>query len=823
MSRDEDTERRLCLTRISRASRDWTNSEGVEYRLPSPGRDALLPSGSSTRDFTVAVPSRLWDDLPEPRSIVPTDTGRTPPQIVGLLAWFSAHPHPPLPNLHRPPPDGAFDDSHLAATLTVLGCMAARRLAKSSQQRRRAVATIAPHLVHTLSSLAAPPALPAALLTALTQGGIDIGRGWENWAVDRIGDAGLVEARALGYEAISIDPRDRQWIRDLVADTARRCRDHSLQPASQKPPPEQSDPTGKQGTPSGDDMSGTGEPPMLSSDSSASPATSPNEAATETALTSDDDRSTSASPSDGPDPLAPPSPPTGSPEPSSSETDRSNSDDGTSIPQTGESGWPASGGTPSNESSPDTSADETAPNSDDGMSSSAPTTTPPHSQSAVPPPGPQSADGNPGIASTSSDDTSTSPQQEPGCDTTECKQSPPIPAGNPSPDTTPNDQVGQDKTASTSGDDRSTGPSDDQPPASETGSTPSPAEIPPELIAAVAEASATYSRKRRATLPKQRPSPAKLEKVKAHKDRGRDRDTGGRQLDKVFPPGTPSPARNGQVTHTPSSGRGKNSRTAITWHTPQPLERRTARKIATALRKAKLREPSITDYWRTEPPGRINMHAAMQEEALQSMGVDIDLPIFQATRIDPAPEPELAVGFCVDISGSMRWATEVAPSITWCILKAVHDMGGRTCAVRFGNGVHPLFPPGVVPNLIPKFSVSGGGGHSYTAALHTLDAALKLQDTPAAEVAKLVFVFSDGIFGDREVSTGSALAERLHRRAGVRFVWVAVPPAEPRAPGELLSLDRTGHVSRDGTTIEYGDLPKQIADVVVRTLRNHRG
>lgn len=259
--------------------------------------------------------------------------------------------------------------------------------------------------------------------------------------------------------------------------------------------------------------------------------------------------------------------------------------------------------------------------------------------------------------------------------------------------------------------------------------------------------------------------------------------------------------------------------TLVTWHRPLASERRLSREIERRLRKAKLREPSIVDYWRPEPPGRIDMRMAMQEDAFRTMGIDIDVPVFQATEVVPGPEPEIAVGFAVDISGSMTWASELAPSVCWCLLRAVHSLGGRTAAVRFCGGVHPLFAPGKVPNLVPRFKAKGRGEHSYIEALHTLDAALHLSTD--RDAARVIFVFSDGDLGSRQNASGYALAERMVKRSGVRFVWVAIPPATPRAPGEYVQLALPGRNAgkQSQQTIVRKDLPKVLSQAVERALK----
>lgn len=734
-----------------------------------PSRDGLLLDQVDGVDH-VSIPSALWDSLPEPNRVVPTDPTRIPLPAAGILTWYGAHPVVPDAATFTAWPDTTADDALHAATVTVTGCMAASTLRRASAYRREAVTSIVPLVLRTLNTvLHAPPALSVALLTALTANGVLRNADWEEWALDRLGQDGLLDARELGYEATSLSAAEPRRVQDLVVETASRSRNQSPRPPESTPSP---------GGPAKPER-GQGEPGGAAAGSGHSAST---ELATADSTSGTPNQDTTSQPighsptsaGSHPEPAgAAPSPETGPP---SSDTPPS-STPVTSVDSRSEG--PAK--------VPEERADAIDAEIDAKLSTAANE--------------PQDATGESALNSTNdrSPEGGSTPSRPAGTEPSEAAEEPESHAA-PSSPTEPATESQTENGQSTEG-------------------TPD-TDIPPGITAAANAARTTYHR-RTGTIPKPKPSATALAKIKAQRAASTDRESGRRHLDAVFPPGEPTPVLDGQRTRTRGIPGRAASQTAITWHATLPEDRRTARRIATALRKAKVRAPGVVSHWTDEPPGRVDMRMAMQEDAYRDMGMDVTVPVFRQTRIQPSPEPDLAVGFAVDISGSMSWATTAAPAITWCILKAVHDIGGRTCAVRFSDYVLPLFSPGRIPNLIPEFATAGGSDHKYTEALHTLDAALHLQSTPADKVTKVIFIFSDGQFGPRQEKTGHALAERLHRRAGVRFIWVAVPPATPRAPGQFMSL-AGGSRRNAGKLMDPSELPKAVADAVVGALANHR-
>lgn len=272
---------------------------------------------------------------------------------------------------------------------------------------------------------------------------------------------------------------------------------------------------------------------------------------------------------------------------------------------------------------------------------------------------------------------------------------------------------------------------------------------------------------------------------------------------RVFKP-PPAPPTKQDEARKPPAARG-TGKYVLTWRDPTPLEQSTYRRIAARLRKAKMRAPSSTRYMAADPPGRLDMRVALQADAYADMGLEIEARPFIARRIDPTPEPELSVGFMVDISGSMEWATKVAPSVAWMLLKAVRQIGGRTAAVRYGRKVHPLFHPGAVPSQVPRF-IASDGYEAYKGALHALDGALHLSTSSGV---RIIFIFSDGRYGAHEAIGGQKIADRLYRR-GVRFVWVSVGQANLHARAVRLELNEID---------AFKELPLQAARAVEESLR----
>jgi hypothetical protein len=201
---------------------------------------------------------------------------------------------------------------------------------------------------------------------------------------------------------------------------------------------------------------------------------------------------------------------------------------------------------------------------------------------------------------------------------------------------------------------------------------------------------------------------------------------------------------------------------------------------------------------------------AMLAAAQRAMSIPVTAkPFRQVVRRD-TPVPELSVGIGVDISASMKWATEVMASVAWMVAHAVDHCGGRSAMVAFGETVTPITRPGVIPAKVQNF-IAADGYEMFTDAMWALDGGLRLT---GGDGARIVFVVSDGQYhapGERKRS--AAMVERLVRH-GVVVIWLdlqhygrgrdtIVPPGAVKLP-----------------VVDVHDIPQQVTEVLVRALRH---
>lgn len=201
---------------------------------------------------------------------------------------------------------------------------------------------------------------------------------------------------------------------------------------------------------------------------------------------------------------------------------------------------------------------------------------------------------------------------------------------------------------------------------------------------------------------------------------------------------------------------------------PRPGERRLARQIGEALRKAQFRERTSTRRRSQLPPGRLNGRDAMLGAAQRSMGAMVTAEPFKSTVRRHVPEPPMRLGIMVDTSGSMSWATDVMASAAWAFSHAATYIHGQTATVAFGDDVVPVTRPGAPPAKVTPFAANGGW-EDFKGGFAALDGALNL--TMGTGV-RLLIVVSDGhLVGPGQPAAAQEAVSRMVRNGG-HVLWI---------------------------------------------------
>jgi hypothetical protein len=181
-------------------------------------------------------------------------------------------------------------------------------------------------------------------------------------------------------------------------------------------------------------------------------------------------------------------------------------------------------------------------------------------------------------------------------------------------------------------------------------------------------------------------------------------------------PADPPPPSAGQQDGGGRPDPGDTGDKPASWTTrpPTPGERRATAALAAALRRARTREPVPVRQASVAPPGRLATRQAIAAQAQQASGAVVSAQPWTRTVRKQAPDPELAVGVLVDVSGSMRRFTAPLSSAAWILAHATHRTGtARAVTIAFGDRVTVLAPPGRPPALVQQMAADSAT-HQFT-------------------------------------------------------------------------------------------------------------
>lgn len=238
--------------------------------------------------------------------------------------------------------------------------------------------------------------------------------------------------------------------------------------------------------------------------------------------------------------------------------------------------------------------------------------------------------------------------------------------------------------------------------------------------------------------------------------------------------------------------------------TRQPTvdERKTAQRVANAMKKAKYRDRLRTEKLTEAPPGRLRTRAAMQQAAARSQGRVVQVDAFKQIRRHHVEDPNLTVGIMCDISGSMGAAMEPLGVAAWIMAEATRRIKGTAAQTYFGNSVFPVLRPGETPKEINIYDATDGH-EAFDSSFRAIDGTLNLLN---GEGARLLVVCSDGQFKMGEDERTLYWLKKAQAR-GVAVIWLAFKDAWA-AKG---ICDKTG-----AHYVEIGTRPVEAAEVIAK-------
>lgn len=223
---------------------------------------------------------------------------------------------------------------------------------------------------------------------------------------------------------------------------------------------------------------------------------------------------------------------------------------------------------------------------------------------------------------------------------------------------------------------------------------------------------------------------------------------------------------------------------------PSTDEHAAARRLASALSTAGVRERSATRTTSAMPPGRLRMRGALVADAQRAAGAIPTAEPFTRTTRKHTPTPPLRLGIACDVSGSMAYLARHVASAAWILARAAElsRVEATTATVIFGRRVRAITHPGTTPTVVTEFAANDRWEEAPV-AIDALDAALDLSRPGAA---RLLVIISDGQWRDRPLHDAHARVARL-RKAGCA-VLVLGPARRWPIPGT------TAHTLDDPTT-----------------------
>jgi hypothetical protein len=185
------------------------------------------------------------------------------------------------------------------------------------------------------------------------------------------------------------------------------------------------------------------------------------------------------------------------------------------------------------------------------------------------------------------------------------------------------------------------------------------------------------------------------------------------------------------------------------------------------LEKAKYRERSVHIRKTQMPMGKLIARNAVQNRAMESMGLRGELPAWKSKTRKHTDDPTLKLGVMVDISGSMGSAMNAMGTTAWVMSEAGRRIQAKTAMVYYGSGVFPTLRVGQKMDEVVIYSAPDGT-EKFGEAFEALDGELGLT---FGDGVRLLVIVSDGQYTPaQQERTVRALTEC--KQNGVAVLWI---------------------------------------------------
>ena len=220
------------------------------------------------------------------------------------------------------------------------------------------------------------------------------------------------------------------------------------------------------------------------------------------------------------------------------------------------------------------------------------------------------------------------------------------------------------------------------------------------------------------------------------------------------------------MKHYTEGGSGSMSRVQER-RSPTGAERASAVALSKALDKAKYRERSVHTRKTNLPMGKLSVRNAVQNRAMESMGLRGELPAWKQKVRKHTDDPTLKLGVMVDVSGSMGNAMEAMGQTAWILSEAGRRIQAETAMVYFGSGVFPTLRKGQRLDEVQIYNAPDGT-EKFDEAWQAIDGELELT---FGSGVRMVVIVSDGQFTGKESENAVRMLQEC-KRNGVAVLWI---------------------------------------------------
>jgi uncharacterized protein with von Willebrand factor type A (vWA) domain len=205
------------------------------------------------------------------------------------------------------------------------------------------------------------------------------------------------------------------------------------------------------------------------------------------------------------------------------------------------------------------------------------------------------------------------------------------------------------------------------------------------------------------------------------------------------------------------------------------------------LEKAKYRERSVHIRKSQAPVGKLIARNAVQNKAMESMGLRGELPTWKAKSRKHTDDPTLRLGIMVDISGSMGMAMEAMGQTAWIMSEAGRRIQAETAMIYYGSGIFPTLKRGQRLSEVTIYSAPDGT-EKFGEAFRALDGELGLT---FGDGVRILVVVSDGNYTPKQTEQAVQLLREC-KQTGVAVLWITPKGCQSYGARNIISESAWG-------------------------------